>query len=386
MVNDSVLPTTSSSPDMAPNNTEEGPSFYSNLNSVHLVIYLIVTLSIAIAGIIGNSIVILAIILSRKLRSTLNFFVLNLACADLLISICIPCDVSNLLLPESRKIRFWLYAILTGIAVSLTTHAFIAFTSWYLITRSHARSKNLYTTRNITIMISFTWLFTIIVASIIHAANKAGYYRAIVVEGTYILAHLVVIIVSYLKLWCFVAKQEKKPKPPPNRSKQNDISVSTMSNNRNGGQSVVDSSSEYNGPPSSPATNKTAVEASDLEHCPRTEHDHRSSRKVPTDRQREERALHRKTKTMAVTKSLLVVLVMFIICFIPYPFTLWLDPHFSTVQPWGVALMFFNSCINPIIYAGKIRGFREVMACIIGCRFRSMPMPVEWFRKLRDSG
>ncbi|XP_063961754.1 alpha-1B adrenergic receptor-like [Lytechinus pictus] len=375
MVNESVFPTSSSSPDMAKNNTEEGLSFYSNLNFVHLVVYLIVTLSIAIAGIIGNSIVILAIILSRKLRSTLNFFVLNLACADLLISVCIPCDVANLLLPESREIRFWLYAILTGIAVSLTTHAFIAFTSWYLITTSHARSKNLYTTRNITIMISFTWLFTIIVASIIHAANKAGYYRAIVVEGTYILAHLVVIIVSYLKLWCFVAKQEKNLKLRPNGSKQNNFSVSTMSDNRNGGQSVVDSSSD-----------NTAVEASDLEHCPRTEHEHRSRRKVSTDRQRAERALHRKTKTMAVTKSLLIVLVIFIICFIPYPFTLWLDPHFSSVQPWGVALMFFNSCINPIIYAGKIRGFREVMVCIIGCRCRSMPMPVEWFRKLRDSG
>ena len=106
------------------------------------VVLSIIFLIISITGIIGNSIVILAIVLSRKLRSTFNWFILNLACADLLTSICLPFYVASLLISEFEwTFKFWLVVISVCIGVSLTTHAFISFTSWYFITRNQEKSK-----------------------------------------------------------------------------------------------------------------------------------------------------------------------------------------------------------------------------------------------------
>ena len=89
-------------------------------------------------------------------------------------------------------------------------------------------------------------------------------------------------------------------------------------------------------------------------------------------------------KLLAVTKNLLVILVAFVICFIPYAVSLCL-PKSCSALPWLLALLSSNSCINPIIYARRIRAFREVMVCIIRCRLGSIPMPIDLVRKMRTT-
>ena len=53
----------------------------------------------------------------------------------------------------------WFYVNTTCVGVSLTTHAFIGFTSWYRITRNQEKFKKLYNARNLCLMIAFTWVF-----------------------------------------------------------------------------------------------------------------------------------------------------------------------------------------------------------------------------------
>ena len=108
-----------------------------------------------------------------------------------------------------------------------------------------------------------------------------------------------------------------------------------------------------------------------------------SETKLPVKKQAEPKI---DKKLLAVTKNMLVILVVFVICFIPYAVCLSLPAVFYSARPWLSTLVFFNSCINPIIYARRIRVFREVMVCIIRCRLGNIPMPIEIVRKMRTTG
>ncbi|XP_041473658.1 G-protein coupled receptor 84-like [Lytechinus variegatus] len=178
-----------------------------------------------------------------------------------------------------------------------------------------------------------------------------------------------------------------KAKPRSHAAGRNEDDIATTDDERDDSGSVNDPSDANKDQPSSQTTCNTNLDVEDaIELSPRTEGGQPACGNGPCRQRRKDDASQR-TATLAVIKSLLVVLVVFIICFIPYPFTVWLDPRdILGVHRWGVALIFFNSCVNPIIYAGKIRAFREVMVFIITCRYKRIPMPVEWLRRMRDAG
>ena len=157
MADESTRPTSTFDPTNA--SLPGGFYDYQSLGVAQRVVLFTIILMISITGIIGNSIVIVAIVLSRKLRSTFNWFILNLACADLLTSICIPFHVAYL-----HSTKYWTYFCVllfmcACVAVSLTTHAFLGFTSWYRVTRNHDKFKKMYKARNLCLMIAFTWVF-----------------------------------------------------------------------------------------------------------------------------------------------------------------------------------------------------------------------------------
>ena len=424
MADESTLPTSTYDPTNG--SLPGGNHYYQSLGFAQRVVLVFILLIISITGIIGNSVVILAIILSRKLRSTFNWFILNLACADLLTSICLPFEAANFLRRPTNMwaFYFWSYFTLACVGVSLTTHAFISFTSWYRITRTQEKFKKLYKARNLCLMIAFTWVFNFSSLCLFVKLDEEKFFFAI---AFFIIWHFAIVVTAYLKLWRFIAHRAEKMKPTKkDKGKiQNEICMDTICPDENkvtqqGGlvnENTVlraSHSSEHLGiqncdlpkgerlksahPDNHMQDAKILTVSPSLEVIESTggESDigakevpvcvEGSETKLPVKKQAEPKI---DKKLLAVTKNLLVILVVFVICFIPYALyavCLSLLAVFYSARPWLSTLVFFNSCINPIIYARRIRAFREVMVCIIRCRLGSIPMPIDLIRKTRTTG
>ena len=115
------------------------------------VTLIVLTLLIAVVGVIGNSVVILAVVLSNRLRSSTNWFVANLALADFVTCVCLPLHRPAVTLFRSLgwPLSQWYCAAVEGITsmcigASIATLALIGFNRWYLLTRSPAAFKKLW--------------------------------------------------------------------------------------------------------------------------------------------------------------------------------------------------------------------------------------------------
>ncbi|XP_030830297.1 C5a anaphylatoxin chemotactic receptor 1-like [Strongylocentrotus purpuratus] len=87
---------------------------------------------IFIVGAIGNTLVITAVGLSRKLRSSTNWLVVNLGCSDLLTCLSLPFNVVALLSRDGWPLPGWICAansavILVCLGASVMTLALIAY-------------------------------------------------------------------------------------------------------------------------------------------------------------------------------------------------------------------------------------------------------------------
>ncbi|XP_041474622.1 octopamine receptor beta-2R-like [Lytechinus variegatus] len=331
----------------------------SNPDYADRILFSVIFMVISITGITGNALVILAIILSRKLRTTTNWFVMNLAMVDLLTCVFLIFYAASILSLEVLHYSGWLLAIAVIITftsmLSLNTHALIGFTSWYLITKNLKKSTNLLSSRNILIMIILSWILTIVFCGVLFLIGPFSEYTSEFLIGVWIIGHFVIILTVYIKIWRFVAHQEKK------MSSKRDV-ITTA-------QTEVRSDTDHTINVANPSqTTSSGREGLSIEECGG------SSGKL------REPQVNRKMITVA--KNLLVILIAFMVCFIPYSICLYI-PNSSVVEHWLLVLLLFNSCINPIIYARRIRSFREVMMCIVCCRFRSIPMPISFLRSMR---
>ncbi|XP_030840915.1 D(2) dopamine receptor A-like [Strongylocentrotus purpuratus] len=139
------------------------------------VILALLVLVIFLIGILGNLFVVAAVILSKRLQNTTNVFVINLAVADFLTAMFLPVHASTLLNKSSCYIpellcQFVAAATLTTLGCSVVTLAAIAFhrfTVLNAILKPQPKFNNAFSTRNIVIMVSFTWLYPIVLMFII---------------------------------------------------------------------------------------------------------------------------------------------------------------------------------------------------------------------------
>ncbi|KAJ8026150.1 G-protein coupled receptor moody [Holothuria leucospilota] len=129
--------------------------FYASLFAVAIIVALV-----------GNALVISSFILSKKLRTKTNYFVLNLAVADLFTAVVMvffiyttlvkvdPTHASNVCITQFMTARFFT-------SYSLQTLALIAINRWVLTTRSANTYKKIYRRRHIAIMILFSFAFSL---------------------------------------------------------------------------------------------------------------------------------------------------------------------------------------------------------------------------------
>ncbi|XP_071498252.1 D(2) dopamine receptor-like [Diadema antillarum] len=121
-------------------------------------------------GIFGNTLVILAVALSRRLQDTTNVFVVNLAVADLFTCLLLPVHTATLLRQDSCNIppilcQLVAAATLTTLGCSVVTMALIAINRYHIINgslNSHSTLTNVFKKQSLGIMIIISWLYPIV--------------------------------------------------------------------------------------------------------------------------------------------------------------------------------------------------------------------------------
>ncbi|XP_072041863.1 uncharacterized protein [Amphiura filiformis] len=86
-----------------------------------------------------------------------------------------------------------------------------------------------------------------------------------------------------------------------------------------------------------------------------------------------------------ITKNMFYVVVAFLISFTPFTFCMIIDTS-DPFLPYATAVVFINSCINPIIYAIKHRNFKTTFRSIVRCRLGEIIPPSIVLRTLIDKG
>lgn len=190
------------------------------------VIIAIILFTVSLTGILGNCLVVAAVIVSKKLRTTTNVFVTNLAIADLLTSLFLPVLGASLLSTLDRPLPDALCGTAIGIVqiclgCSLYTLASIAINRLWLIATPISFYRRIFNRKVMIAWISLTWIINISITCIpiIFDIGYLGFdkeyhicggvsdhvhslvYESIIVIGLYPLP-LLVIIVSYI--WLFV--------------------------------------------------------------------------------------------------------------------------------------------------------------------------------------
>ncbi|XP_022079695.1 5-hydroxytryptamine receptor 4-like [Acanthaster planci] len=335
-----------------PGTPEDGPAS-SLLERQILSVFLALIL---VLGTVGNMIVILAVILSHKLRTKTNLFVVNLSIADFLTSVHLVWIIVAFLsedgwpLPDGLCV--WCgFVLITCIGASVYTLACIAINRLVLIRYGPAAYRVLCRPVIIAAMLATIWAIPLCMASIPivsdfgelgyssrfrtciknHAHQYAKQYD-ILLSLTYYPVSTAVIIISYFKVFLYLRSRVKKLAPG--------VAEATVS---------------------------SVVQESDLRSRP-AQQDARPKLRERLDK-----------RQVQVTKNMFYVVCLFFLCTTPYGLAL-LCNHLICLRltSYAAVVLSLNSCINPVVYATKHPDFKKVIQCILLCRPRKIPQRIKF--------
>ncbi|XP_072041865.1 melatonin receptor type 1A-like [Amphiura filiformis] len=315
---------------MSTNNNTNDEFVFDDMTQRYVVA--IVVLCTSVLGILGNSLVILSVILSKKLKIVSNVFVVNLAVSDLCTSLCTPWNALALISHHGWPIHPKVCTVAAGIlfvcvGCSLYNLASIAIDRYVVITRLYMVDKTLYPKWVLAIWIALTWLipFCVFILPPLHGIGGLGYnskycscsqlssvensntYDVITSVGLYPIP-LIIIITSYATIYYHIRKHTR-----------NLLSLSK------------------------------GVKGS------------KESKEVTS------RLKHRQVQ---ITRNMFYVVCAFFFCITPYGISLVVDSSDPAV-PYVATLLLMNSCINPLIYA-KHPLFRNVYGKILTCMWKEV--------------
>ncbi|XDV37772.1 hypothetical protein PO909_007327 [Leuciscus waleckii] len=353
--------------------------------------FIILVVSIIIlVTIVGNVLVIVAVLTSRALRAPQNLFLVSLACADILVAtLVIPFSLAN----EALDVLFCTSSIVHLCAISLDRYWSVTKAVSYNLKRTPKRIKT---------MIAVVWVISAVISFPPLIMTKHNETECLINDETwYILSSCVVsffapgfiMITVYCKIYrvakqrsstVFVAKNGLERQPSQSetcfvrKAKFEKESPSSNSSESNQGQEELDDI--------------------DLEESATSDSKHKSSRfskrKVDGARSCAQRtcriswASHQEqsSKQLAVVSKtkvaqmrekrftfvLAVVMGVFVLCWFPFFFTYSLQAICGDrcVPPDALFKLFFwigycNSSVNPIIYTIFNRDFRKSIKKII---------------------
>ena len=337
----------------------------------------------AVTGIFGNSLVLLSVGLSRKLRTVTNAFVFNLSAADLLTCLSLPLYIvailsnDGYLLPHSICVLNAFVSVIC-IGASVNTLACIAINRLILITKSRAVYQKVYKQRHIALMIAMIWGFPgcIVLIPIVSPFADFGYEvkysvclwvsnpgYALVVASTFYPLQLAITIYSYVVVFLHVQRSSRAI-----AASANVPSVSA------GVSAPVPKNTAWGRKPIS--TNPASVH---LQSGPGGS----SNNSV----QNAGGGIQQKisSRRIEVTKNLFYVVCAFLVCISPYILSLMIS-NTQEFVPYAAAILTINSCLNPIIYATKHPDFKKTFRAILCCKVGDIPEPIAAMRSMNSVG
>ena len=329
-----------------------------------VVLYKVMSCLIAIIGIIGNCMIVIAVAFSRKLQTSTNVFVTSLAVTDLLT--CLVVGLGNiallLLLPTDRlnKIcQFVAFVTYSSIATSLYTLGAIGVNRLILITKPRL-CRRIFTSWKLGIFVAIPWIIpsgSLLIALICGVGavgfdpiNKDCGKLSIHERATdldlimFVFGFpfpFVTVIVSYIWIYIHIKKHFKT-------QKQHLINLPTTSPVGCGNSIPLSGSQE-----------SVVSEAEITVTNPRIKEISRQQ--------------------IQITKNLFLVVCAFFICFIPISFILLVD---NVIKQFMELLCFANSAINFFIYASRHPDFKIVLGHMMRCSYSKIPQPTRLLKHL----
>ena len=334
---------------------------------------------IAVLGIMGNSMILLAVSFSLKLQTSTNAFVTSLSIADLITSFFLIFYMISVLgrngwpIPQAQWLcAFTAFMMYMCRGTSLYTMAAIAINRLLLITKP-SLYKRVFVSHKLVICVAVPW---IIVSGTIFMLLAIGFSvfgyddadLACAIDDSHEKAEAVSLLttlvafpipllitsVCYLKIYIYLRKHFKAQKGK--LGKVPHAETSTDEPNRS---SVIRSSMITDTPSTNPITKTTG--------------------QTVTTIQRKKRISQ---KQIEITKNLFMVVCSLYLCFLPY-FILIHVPNSKQklhVVFYTRIITIANSTINFAIYAGKHPDFKIVFGHIMRRSFADIPQPSRFLK------
>ena len=314
----------------------------------HRVIVASVLAGLAIIGLFGNTLVIVSVITTKKLRTVTNVLVVNLAVADILTCFTTAFQIAGLLIQTGRyPIPEIVCAIVAGVTstsvcCSVSNLVAIGFVRWYVITRSIRGHQGLNTSKNIAIVVLIIWTESIafVIIPPVLGVGTLGYFRYygicsltdtnplvfvnFIFQGAIIITALILTLTFYGLILRHVLQHNKQFRDKFADDKATDSGSAETQQNK-----ASSSTSQDSRPPMFKALNQKEIE---------------------------------------ITKNVFTVVCLFMICFVAQSVN-FLIPGVSLFTLYGYLILMANSVVNPIIYGLKHLNFQEAFKRIL-CRRR----------------
>ena len=357
---------------------------------------------IAIMGIVGNSMIIVAVALSCKLQTSTNAFVTSLSVADLLTSFFLIWFMVGLLgrydwpLPKAE----WLCAV-TGFVIfnwtgaSLYTLGAISMNRLILITKPHAYQR-IFASWKLGLLVALPWFIPCLVITILvltgigaFGYDKSGFSCSdldlhkngdlfnVVQTIIGLPIPLVTIVVCYIWIYVYVKKHFRKQKANLTLSmiKRSDAIQISEKNIETCTEQIMTSEGDITNKPCHDTDGSFSISETPFKARREGSTKPRSNTTDGTSVARTNRM--RKTishQQIEVTKNLFIVVCAFLACFVPY---FVLNPILGSSHAiyYIRILPLANSAINFVIYALKHPDFKVVLGCMMRCSYADIPEP-----------
>ncbi|XP_029950990.1 alpha-1D adrenergic receptor [Salarias fasciatus] len=312
-----------------------------------------------LVAIVGNILVILSVVCNKHLQTVTNFFIVNLAMADLLLSI--------IVLPFSASLEVlgcWVFGrvfcnIWAAVDVLCCTASILSLciisVDRYIGVKHCLKYPSIMTERKAVAILVVLWVSSTVISvgpllgwkeppplddSICRITEEPGYALFSSLFSFYL--PLMVILIMYFRVYVVARRTTKSLEAGVKRERNKSMEVVLRIHCR-----------------SAPEDARTASCKSSKNHP------FRSSLSV---------RLMKFSREKKAAKTLAIVVGMFILCWLPFFLFLPLGSFFPSLKPSETVfkvifwLGYFNSCINPMIYPCSSKEFQRAFTRLLRCQ------------------
>ncbi|XP_040893066.1 alpha-1D adrenergic receptor [Toxotes jaculatrix] len=312
-----------------------------------------------LVAIVGNILVILSVVCNKHLQTVTNYFIVNLAMADLLLGI--------IVLPFSASLEVlgcWVFGrvfcnIWAAVDVLCCTASILSLCiisiDRYIGVKYCLKYPSIMTERRAVAILVLVWVSSTVISvgpllgwkepppvddSICRITEEPGYALFSSLFSFYL--PLMVILIMYFRVYVVARRTTKSLEAGVKRERNKSMEVVLRIHCR----SVLEDAR-----PASSKSNKN--------------HPFRSSLSV---------RLMKFSREKKAAKTLAIVVGMFILCWLPFFFFLPLGSFFPALKPSDTVfkvvfwLGYFNSCINPMIYPCSSKEFQRAFTRLLRCQ------------------